>query len=120
MSYNVLEEKWIPVLWKDGNIDRVGIMQGKPSGKGHKVSSAREQARALCAARGGRETQGYPSRLAQAHCDRCLSDWIEKGQPREVDHISVELYSKPVHRRENQERRSYRYLHDLNCQENAP
>lgn len=26
MSYNLLEEKWIPILWKDGNFDRVGIV----------------------------------------------------------------------------------------------
>jgi len=27
MDYNLLEEKWIPVLWKDGNIHRVGITE---------------------------------------------------------------------------------------------
>jgi CRISPR type I-E-associated protein CasA/Cse1 len=26
MSYNLLEEKWIPVLWKDGRSSRVGII----------------------------------------------------------------------------------------------
>src|SRR3972149_4041641 len=27
MNYNLLEEKWIPVLWKDGNISSVGIIE---------------------------------------------------------------------------------------------
>ena len=27
MKYNLLEEKWIPVLWKQGNTSRVGIME---------------------------------------------------------------------------------------------
>ncbi|MDA8105802.1 MAG: type I-E CRISPR-associated protein Cse1/CasA [Nitrospiraceae bacterium] len=27
MNYNLLEEKWIPILWKDGNADRVGIIE---------------------------------------------------------------------------------------------
>lgn len=27
MSYNLLEENWIPVLWKDGNSNRVGITE---------------------------------------------------------------------------------------------
>ncbi len=27
MSYNLLEEKWIPVLWKDGKTNRVGIIE---------------------------------------------------------------------------------------------
>ncbi len=27
MEYNLLEEKWIPVLWKDGHSDRVGITE---------------------------------------------------------------------------------------------
>ena len=27
MSYNLLEEKWIPVLWKDGRSDRLGIIE---------------------------------------------------------------------------------------------
>lgn len=27
MNYNLLEEKWIPVLWKDGNPRRVGIIE---------------------------------------------------------------------------------------------
>ncbi len=27
MNYNLLEEKWIPVLWKDGHSDRVGIIE---------------------------------------------------------------------------------------------
>jgi len=27
VSYNLLEEKWIPVLWKDGHSDRVGIIE---------------------------------------------------------------------------------------------
>lgn len=27
MNYNLLEEKWIPVLWKNGNTNRVGIIE---------------------------------------------------------------------------------------------
>ena len=27
MDYNLLEEKWIPVLWKDGHSSRVGIIE---------------------------------------------------------------------------------------------
>lgn len=27
MDYNLLEKKWIPVLWKDGNSNRVGIIE---------------------------------------------------------------------------------------------
>lgn len=27
MNYNLLEEKWIPVLWKDGHSGRVGIVE---------------------------------------------------------------------------------------------
>ncbi len=27
MDYNLLEEKWIPVLWKDGHVNRVGIVE---------------------------------------------------------------------------------------------
>lgn len=27
MSYNLLEEKWIPVLWNDGRFDRVNVMK---------------------------------------------------------------------------------------------
>ncbi len=27
MNYNLLEEKWIPVLWKDGHCDRVGVIE---------------------------------------------------------------------------------------------
>ena len=27
VNYNLLEEKWIPVLWKDGHSDRVGIIE---------------------------------------------------------------------------------------------
>ena len=27
MNYNLLEEKWIPVLWKDGHSGRVGIIE---------------------------------------------------------------------------------------------
>lgn len=27
MEYNLLEEKWIPVLWKGGHSDRVGIIE---------------------------------------------------------------------------------------------
>jgi hypothetical protein len=27
MNYNLLEEKWIPVLWKEGNTNRVGIIE---------------------------------------------------------------------------------------------
>ena len=27
MNYNLLQEKWIPVLWKNGNTNRVGIIE---------------------------------------------------------------------------------------------
>ena len=27
VSYNLLEEKWIPILWKDGHSDRVGVIK---------------------------------------------------------------------------------------------
>ena len=27
MNYNLLEEKWIPVLWKDGHTSRVGVLE---------------------------------------------------------------------------------------------
>jgi len=27
VEYNLLEEKWIPVLWKDGHSNRVGIIE---------------------------------------------------------------------------------------------
>jgi hypothetical protein len=34
MNYNLLEEKWIPVLWKDGNTDHVNIIEAlKNAGK---------------------------------------------------------------------------------------
>ena len=45
MCYNLLDEKWIPVLWKCGRPGRVGIRKAleKPGTRGKKNSVLRKE-----------------------------------------------------------------------------